>query len=261
MSFYNITKKTHNMNVLIIEDEKLAAEQLSNLLSRYDKNIFVLDVIDSVKSAVHWFKTNEMPELVFMDIQLADGLSFEIFDKIQVQSPVIFVTAYDQYAIQAFKVNSIDYLLKPLDFDELKTAVDKFKGKKQVAITQDFIDSIKNIVNNNYKNRFVVKVGEHIRPVSIEQINYFYSFQKATYINTSENKNYIIDFSLEQVEALIDPNLFFRINRKYLIRISSIRDIVTYSSSRLKIELINSEKNDIIVSRERVNDFKRWLDK
>lgn len=249
------------MKVLIIEDESLAAEQLINLLNKYDENINVLDVIDSVKNAVKWFKTNEKPELVFMDIQLADGLSFDIFDKVQFSSPVIFITAYDKYAIRAFKVNSIDYLLKPLDFDELKTALDKFKSNSQISVNQYIINRFKNMLTNNFKNRFVVKVGEHIRPINIEQINYFYSFQKATYINTSENRNYVIDYSLEQAEALIDPTLFFRINRNYLISFSSILDIISYSNSRLKIKLINSDKNDIIVSRERVNDFKKWLDK
>ena len=249
------------MRVLIIEDERLAAEQLINLLNKYDKNITVLDVIDSVKNAVQWLKINEKPELVFMDIQLADGLSFEIFEKIQLTSPVIFITAYDQYAIRAFKVNSIDYLLKPLDFDELKTAIDKFKSTKLSSINQDIIDKFKNILANNYKNRYVVKVGEHIRPINIEHINYFYSFDKATYINTIEKRNYVIDYSLEQAEALIDPNLFFRINRKYLISFASIIDIISYSNSRLKIKLVNTDENDIIVSRERVNDFKKWLDK
>ncbi len=249
------------MNVLIIEDERLAAEQLINLLNKYDKNITVLDVIDSVKNAVQWLKINEKPELVFMDIQLADGLSFEIFEKIQLTSPVIFITAYDQYAIRAFKVNSIDYLLKPLDFDELKIAIDKFKSTKLSSINQDIIDKFKNMLTNNFKNRFVVKVGEHIRPINIEKINYFYSFEKATYINTTENRNYVIDYSLEQAEVLIDPNLFFRINRKYLISFASIIDIISYSNSRLKIKLVNSDDNVIIVSRERVNDFKEWLDK
>ena len=249
------------MRVLIIEDESLAAEQLKNLLHKYDKSINVLDVIDSVKNAVKWFKTNEKPALVFMDIQLADGLSFDIFDKVQLTSPVIFITAYDQYAIRAFKVNSIDYLLKPLDFDELKTAVDKFRNTKQISVNQDIIDKFKNMLTNNFKTRFVVKVGEHIRPINIEQINYFYSFQKATYINTSGKRNYVIDYSLEQAEALIDPTLFFRINRNYLISFASILDIISYSNSRLKIKLVNSDKNDIIVSRDRVNDFKKWLDK
>ncbi|RLD58793.1 MAG: DNA-binding response regulator [Bacteroidetes bacterium] len=249
------------MKVLIIEDESLAAEQLINLLYKYDKNIIVLEVIASVKNAVKWLKNNEKPELVFMDIQLADGVSFDIFDKVELTSPVIFITAYDQYAIRAFKVNSIDYLLKPLDFDELKTAVDKFKNSKQSSVNQDIIEKFKNMLTNNYKNRFVIKVGEHIRPINIEQINYFYSFEKATYINTSENRNYVIDYSLEQAEALIDPTLFFRINRKYLISLASILDIVSYSNSRLKIKLVNSDKNDIIVSRERVNDFKKWLDR
>ncbi|MBE9466760.1 MAG: response regulator transcription factor [Bacteroidetes bacterium] len=249
------------MRVLIIEDESLAAEQLTNLLHKYDKSITVLEVIESVKNAVQWFKNNEKPELVFMDIQLADGISFDIFDKVQLTSPVIFITAYDQYAIRAFKVNSIDYLLKPLDFDELKTAVDKFKNSKQSSVNQDIIEKFKNMLTNNYKNRFVIKVGEHIRPINIEQINYFYSFEKATYINTTENRNYLIDYSLEQAESLIDPNIFFRINRKYLISLASVIDIISYSNSRLKIKLVNTDENDIIVSRERVNDFKKWLDR
>ncbi len=249
------------MNILIIEDEKIAAERLMKLLKKYDEKIIVLDIIDSIKNSVNWLTHNALPDLIFLDIQLADGISFDIFNQVDITCPIIFVTAYDTYAIRAFKVNSIDYLLKPLDFEEFKKAIDKFKNIRQPQITSDFINVFKNMIKNNYKNRFIVKIGEHIKTVDIDYIYYFYSYKKTTYINTVENKNYIIDFSLEYLESIINPDAFFRINRKYIINISSIKDIITYSSSRLKIILANSSENDIIVSRERIYDFKRWLDK
>lgn len=255
------------MKVVVIEDEVLAAERLIDLLKKYDLNIEILGIFDSVKRSVQWFKKNTHPDLSFMDIQLADGLSFEIFEQTIVNCPVIFTTAFDEYAVRAFKVNSIDYLLKPIDFNELSAAIDKFKSiqlSKSKNIKQTYnkvFDKVLNMLTQQYKNRFVIKVGEHIKFISIEDINYFYSLEKATYIKTENNNDYVIDYSLEQLENLIDPLLFFRINRKYLISLNSIMDIITYSNSRLKIKLSNSKDNDIIVSREKVQNFKKWLDR
>lgn len=252
------------MKVLIIEDEKLAADHLSALIKLYDQEIKILDRLDSVKKSVAWFNTNQQPELVFMDIQLADGISFEIFEQTIVQCPIIFTTAFNEYALKAFKVNSIDYLLKPIDFDELKIAIDKYKevrGLPEQSQYQKVMDSVLNMLTDNYKQRFVIKVGEHIKSIPVDNILYFYSLEKATFLHTTDDYNYVIDYSIEQLENLVDPQKFYRINRKYLISMDSIDDIISYSNSRLKIELKHSKDMDAIVAREKVNKFKKWLDR
>ncbi len=252
------------MKVIVIEDEKLAAERLVDLILDYDPGIEVLGRFDSVRKSVEWFNENDQADLAFFDIQLSDGVSFEIFDKTWVYCPVIFTTAFNEYAVRAFKVNSIDYLLKPIDEDELKRAIDKFKQThlaKNDMIQPAILDKFLHLLTNNYKQRFVIKVGEHIRSVPVENILYFYSMEKATFLNTMDDHNYVIDFSLEQVENMVDPEIFFRINRKYIITMNSILDIITYSNSRLKIELKHSDDQDVIVAREKVKQFKKWLDR
>jgi DNA-binding LytR/AlgR family response regulator len=252
------------MKVIVIEDEKLAAERLVDLILDYDPGIEVLGRFDSVRKSVEWFNENDQADLAFFDIQLSDGVSFEIFDKTWVYCPVIFTTAFNEYAVRAFKVNSIDYLLKPIDEDELKRAIDKFKQNylaKNEIVQPAILDKFLHLLTNNYKQRFVIKVGEHIRSVPAENILYFYSMEKATFLNTMDDHNYIIDFSLEQVENMVDPEFFFRINRKYMITIDSILDIITDSNSRLKIELKHSDDQDVIVAREKVKQFKKWLDR
>ena len=252
------------MKVVIIEDEIWAAELLEALIKDYDPAIEIIEIFDSVKRSVIFFNKNPQPDLVFMDIQLADGLSFEIFDKTLVECPVIFTTAFNEYAVKAFKVNSIDYLLKPIDTDDLKAAIDKYKklySEKPVALQYQVFDNILHKLTNKYKQRFVIKVGEHIRSIPVDEILYFYSLEKATYLHTAENRNYVIDYSLEQVESLVDPEKFFRINRKYLIAMNSFKDIISYSNSRLKIELLHSDDYDAIVAREKVRSFKKWLDR
>ncbi len=251
------------MRVLIIEDEKLAADRLEMLIKQYDSAIEIAGRLDSVKSSVKWLGTNPQPDLAFLDIQLADGLSFEIFEQTILDSPIIFTTAFDEYAVRAFKVNSIDYLLKPIDLDELTVAIEKFKRIQPQPDTeprQHIFDKVLNLLTDNYKRRFVIKVGEHIRSVPVEEILYFYSLEKATYLHTSGDRNYVIDYSLEQIENLIDPKLFFRINRRYIISLNSFTDIIAYTNSRLKIELLHSDDNDVIVAREKTSDFKKWLD-
>ena len=252
------------MNVLIIEDEPLAVKRLVDLIKKYDKDIEILAKISSVKKSVKWFNENKEADLVFMDIQLADGLSFDIFEQSQVDCPVIFTTAFDEYAIKAFKVNSVDYLLKPFDFNELSNSIEKYKTnfhiKSNNAIIQHSqIEEVVNMLTNKYKDRFVVKVGVHIKPIEIINILYFYSLQKATYIHTNGNKNYVIDFSLDQIENIVNPKIFFRINRKFVVNINAINDIVSFSNSRMKINLQGSDIEDIIVSREKVKSFKNWL--
>jgi two-component system LytT family response regulator len=255
------------MITLIIEDEKLAAERLIELISKYDSSIEVKKVLDSVEKSVEWFNSNPHPDLVFMDIQLADGLSFEIFEKTQVKSPVIFTTAYDEYTIRAFKVNSVDYLLKPIDYKELAAAIEKFrlnfgpKTKKEFRPDVEIYDRLISQLVHQYKNRFVIKVGVHIRSIPADEIDYFFICEKSTFICTEEGKNYAIDYYLDQLEKLIDPQLFFRINRKFIININAVKDIIVYSNSRLKIILKNPPDEDAIVSREKVRDFKEWLDR
>jgi len=200
-----------------------------------------------------------------MDIQLADGVSFQIFDQVEVKSPVIFTTAYDEYALKAFKVNSIDYILKPVDKTEFSQALRKLDGFMRVQTSQE--DLMKNIsqamsmLTRKYKERFVIKVGEHLKTVEVRNILYFYSQEKTTFCHANDNRSHILDFTLEQVEGLVDPNEFFRVNRKYLVRGESIQDIISYTNSRLRLVLKNSTDNDVIVARERVQEFRQWLDR
>jgi len=252
------------MRVLIIEDEVIAAERLQEMILKVIPEVTILGLLDSISSAVDWFGKNEGPDLAFFDIQLADGLSFEIFEQADVSCPVIFTTAYDEYALRAFKVNSIDYLLKPIDHDELKTAIDKYRSihaiTEEAPLSSQNIDNVLRLLTRKYKSRFVVKVGEHIRSISTDDIICFYSMAKASYIQTSEDRHYVMDHSLEQVEALVDPAHFFRVNRKFIIQLESISDIISYSNSRLKVILEKPTEEEIIVAREKVKDFKSWLE-
>ena len=253
------------MKVLIVEDEKMAANRLEKLLLELDETIEILDKLDSVKRTIKWLEENEA-DLLFFDIQLADGLSFEILEQVEVKTPIIFTTAFDEYAIKAFKVNSIDYLLKPIDPKDLKNALDKYHERFSVNKQTNGIDMqalaiAMNQLTKRYKERFVVKIGEHIKTVEVKDIRYLYSQEKMTFVNDIHNKKYIIDYTLEQVGDLIDPEEFYRINRKYLISMKAIKDIVAYSNSRLRIVLKDSDEMDAIVSREKVQDFKRWLDR
>ena len=249
------------MNCLIIEDEKVAAERLSGLIKNCDQSIEILEIIQSVKNAIKWLNTNPAPDLIFMDIQLADGLSFEIFEQAIVKTPVIFTTAYDEYALKAFKVNSIDYLLKPIDQDELNNAIDKFKENNTTKeIPAQVFDNILHSLTKNYKNKFVIKVGEHIKVFKIDDVQCFYSMEKYTFLQNNSGRDYAIDYTLNQLEDLLNPAKFFRINRKFIVSFAAISDIISYSNSRLKVKLISNESNDLITSREKVQDFKKWLE-
>lgn len=252
------------MKVLIVEDESMAAKRLTTLLQKLEPEIEILDQLDSVKTAVKWLSEN-YADLLFFDIQLADGLSLEIFNQVKINTPIIFTTAFDEYAIKAFRLNSIDYLLKPIDPEELKHALEKFHRNfskaNPVQPNLNLLEQAMQMLTKQYKERFVVKIGEHIHTVSVSDAAYFYSQEKATFLQSVEKKRYIIDYTLEEVEALVDPKEFFRINRKYLISLKGIKDIVTYSNSRLRIILSQSDEMDAIVSREKVQDFKKWLDR
>ena len=252
------------MDILIVEDEPHAAQRLQMLASELIPNANILARIDTVKKAVEWLKLNS-PQLIFMDIQLADGLSFHIFEQVKVESPVIFTTAYDEYALRAFKVNSIDYILKPVDKEELNAALQKLKNLsgdtvRQEAILGNIAQALE-LLHKRYKTRFVVKVGEHLRTIDVDTILYFFSQDRTTFCVTDDNRNHVLDYTLEQLEDMLDPDAFFRINRKYLVRSSAIKDIISYTNSRLKLVLKGSTDKDIIVARERVQQFKEWLDK
>ena len=251
------------MKVLIIEDEKPAARRLNRMLGK--QQVEVGTMLHSVAEAKDWFLANEHPDLIFLDIQLSDGISFEIFEEIEIKSAVIFTTAYDQYALEAFKLNSIDYLLKPIDEDDLSIAIEKFKSFKpqQETSVVSFDDIKKLLLNDNkrtYKSRFTIKVGQHLKIIESDDIECFYSKDKATYIYTNSERSYLLENSLEQLEEQLNPKQFFRISRKFFININAIKDIVSYSNTRLKIQLHKFNEHELIVSRERVKGFKEWLD-
>lgn len=250
------------MRILLIEDERLAADRLRKMVAAALPEAVIEGPLVSVKKAVSWFQQEEAPDLAFLDIQLADGLSFEIFEQVQVKTPVIFTTAYDEYAIKAFKVNSIDYLLKPIQEDCLQQAIQKFKNlvKQERTVDPLVLEKMMLQMNRQYKTRFIVKIGEHIHAVPVEDVLYFFSEEKATFLVTNQHKRFIIDYALDHVEQMVDPNLFFRTNRKFLLSFSSIRNIIAYSGSRLKIELQNGGDHEVLVSREKVGPFKEWLD-
>ena len=251
------------LNVLIIEDEEPAAKRLQKMLKEIEPDAVVLENIVSVSSAIKWFKNNAAPNLVFSDIQLSDGLSFDIFKAVEVTSPIIFTTAYDQYAIEAFKVNSIDFLLKPIKKDELENAVIKFR-KITSASPAPAIDINKILQSFNpsgveYKKRFVVRYGEHIKTINIEEVVYFYTEDKVNFLCTKDGRRFVIDLNLDTLESTLDPKTFFRINRQYIIGIHSIGEMLAYTKSRVLIKLIPPAKHETIVSTERSADFKLWL--
>ncbi|RCS27159.1 DNA-binding response regulator [Polaribacter sp. WD7] len=251
------------MKVLIIEDEKPAARRLYRMLA--ELNIDVEQMLHSVKESLNWLQNNTHPDLIFLDIQLSDGLSFEIFEEIEVKSAIIFTTAYDEYALKAFKLNSIDYLLKPIDDDELEAAVNQFKMQQpQQSDVQVNLEDIRkllvNPVDRKFKKRLSIKVGQHIKIIHIDEVECFYSENKSTYIHTKENRNYLLDNSLENWQEQLDPEHFFRANRTFIVHINAIKDIIAYSNSRLKLILHSYKEQEIIVSRERVKDFKNWID-
>jgi DNA-binding LytR/AlgR family response regulator len=250
------------MIVIIIEDEKPAARRLNRMLAHL--NIEVQQMLHSVEESLNWLQNNKHPDLIFLDIQLSDGLSFEIFEEIEVKSAIIFTTAYDEYALKAFKLNSIDYLLKPLDEDELKFAVTSYE-KKQPRQTNVQIDlnEIRNLLINpidrKFKKRITVKVGQHIKIINIDEVVCFFSENKSTYIQTTSNRNYALDSSLEHWQEDLNPELFFRVNRTFIVHLNSIKDIIAHSNSRLQLILHTGIDREIIVSRERVKDFKNWI--
>ena len=254
------------MITLIIEDEKPAARLLQRKLEKLD--VKVETMLHSVEEAVQWFENNSHPDLIFLDIQLSDGLSFEIFEKIDIKSAIIFTTAYDEYALKAFKLNSIDYLLKPIDEDDLETAVAKFKARLPKVASEssnmqlDF-EQIRQMLSNpfekTYKKRFTVKIGQHLKVIATEEIECFFSENKGTYIRTYDNRDYLIDSTLEILEQELDKKDFFRVSRKFIVPLKAIKEIQVYTNSRLKVILPTYKDDEVVVSREKVQDFKSWL--
>ncbi len=251
------------MRILIIEDEEQAARRMENLVKELLPEAIVLDKLDSVKRSVQWFNSHAAPDLVLMDIQLADGISFQIFEQCRITCPVIFTTAYDEYALKAFKVNSIDYILKPIDKEELQNAFTKLKASRNTEPSQERLHKIElamQMLTKRSKSRFVVKVGEHLKTIEVEHILYFYSQDKATFCHTADKRDHILDYTLDQLEEMLDKQSFFRINRKYIISAKALQDIISYTNSRLRLVLKDSDDHDVIVARERVQEFKDWLD-
>ena len=249
------------MNVVVIEDEQAASRRLIRMLEKQD--LIVLASLSSVETAIEWFKNNSHPELIFLDIQLSDGLSFSIFESVNINSAIIFTTAFDAYALQAFKLNSIDYLLKPIDEDELKTSVAKYQNIHQESSLQNFdFEDIKKMLYRDkvvYKNRYTVQVGAHIKILAVSEIVCFYSENKGTYALMESGRSFLMEQTIESLVKELDPKAFFRISRKCIIQIAHIRDIVAFSNARLKIEIKPEIDIDLVVSRERVKDFKLWI--
>ena len=250
------------MNIIIIEDEKPAARLLQRKIEKLGLQVNTL--LHSVEESISWFQNTSHPDLIFLDIQLSDGLSFEIFEQINIKSAVIFTTAYDEYALRAFKLNSIDYLLKPIDEEELAIAISKFQNQfQQHNINSLDFEAIKRMLVNpiakEYRKRFSVKIGQQLKVIDLAEIECLYSENKGTYIHTLDNRDYLIDSSLEIVEAELNPKDFYRISRKFIIPMQSVKEIQVYSNSRLKISLPTYNSEEVIVARERVSDFKEWL--
>lgn len=255
------------MKIIIIEDEPLAAKRLQKLFLEIEKDAEVIAMFDSVKRSTEWLSKNTAPDLLLMDIQLSDGLCFDIFSKVNIETPVIFTTAYDEFALKAFKVNSVDYLLKPIDKDELQKAINKFKtqsGIKNAGISSVQMNNVIELLSKQhqqYKTRFLVKLGERLEPVSVNDIQYFFAEEKLTFLVTLQGKKLVIDPSLDELEPQLDPLQFFRLNRQYIASIHSIGNIFTHLNGKLKVLVKGLEKEDIFVSRERAPEFKKWLDR
>lgn len=248
------------MKVMIIEDEIPAAKKLSKYLGQYNNDIDIIGTAQSIETAVS-FLQNSLAEidLIFMDIQLTDGLSFEIFEHIEIKKPVIFTTAFDEYAIDAFRVNSVDYLLKPISFTALSQALKKWESLHHPQ-TENIKKALQTISKKSYKDRFLVKLGNRIHTIPTNEISYFYAEGRTVYIITMDQKKYIIDFTLEQLSDLLDPKLFYRINRSNILSMKSIQEILVYSNSRLKVSTLPVSEKELIVSREKVAEFKIWLE-
>lgn len=269
------TIKRKHMRILIVEDEDLAVKKIRKTLQSVDEGAEVAGVTDSIKSTVEWLESNETPDLILMDIELADGQSFEIFKLAEVRSPVIFTTSYDEYALKAFKVNSIDYLLKPVQKEELQAALDKFKSMKEKfsvkATASEVGEDLKldtllkelqqRLQPKEYRQRFLVKHGQKLVSVEVGEIAYFFSDGRLNFFKTSDNRKFVVDYTMDELEDMIDPKSFFRISRSFYVSVNSIEKIDDYFGNRLILGLRPAVDKEALVSREKVTDFKKWMGK
>jgi two-component system LytT family response regulator len=246
------------MKALIIEDEAAAVRRLTKLIQEVDANLEIVADLDSIETTLNWLENNPAPDLIFMDIHLADGSSFEIFNHTKIEKPIIFITAYDQYAIQAFKVNAIDYLLKPIKKAELEQALKKYQNLQQPS-GFDYQKLAKAVNRDEYNKRFLIRFGQQIRVVEFRDAAYFYTQDKVTFIVTKQGKRYPLDYSLEKLEEMANPRNFFRINRQFIINIEAIKEMYAYSKSRVKIDLQPACELETVVSTDRSPLFKKWL--
>ncbi|MBC6489698.1 LytR/AlgR family response regulator transcription factor [Flavihumibacter stibioxidans] len=259
------------MKVLIIEDEDLAVRKLQKTLQSVDSGAEVVGITDSIRSSVKWLQDNQAPDLILMDIELADGQSFEIFDKVEVNSTVIFTTSYDEYALKAFKVNSVDYLLKPVQKEDLEAALEKFKKMKQLLGSVEGqgnlnVDSLvkelqQRLQPKEFRKRFLVKQGQKLVSVEVDDIAYFYSDGRVNFFKTSDNRKFIVDYTMDELESMLDPDRYFRISRSFYVSIESVEQIHDYFGNRLLLNLQPAVDKEAIVSREKVSDFKKWMGK
>jgi two-component system response regulator LytT len=256
------------MRIVIIEDEAPALTRIKKLVTEIAPEVDIIATADSIEAAAYLFNTIENIELALMDIELADGQSFEIFNRAVVKCPVIFTTAYDEFALKAFKVNSIDYLLKPIDKEELKAAIDKFRVLHKASANTDYdarfkalLQELKADKKEHYKSRFLIKSGAKLVSVSTGDIAYFHAYDKMVYVITRQGQKYIIDHSLEEISKMLDPKAFFQVNRQFIASFPAIQSVHTYFNGKLKIELQPASTDEVIVSRERAGEFKDWLSK
>ncbi len=254
------------MKILIVEDEDLAVKKLEKTIRTVDPEIEIMGVTESIQSSVEWLQNHDQPDLIFMDIELADGQSFEIFNMTEVKSPVIFVTSYDEYALKAFKVNSVDYLLKPIQKDELEMALNKYR---KLTVNNPYSLNVESLVKElqsklqpkEYRTRFLVKHLQKLVSVEVNDIAYFYSDGRLNFFKTLDNKRYLVDYLMDELEQMLDPRRYFRINRSFFVSIDSIEKIEDYFGFRLILQLKPTIDKEVIVSREKVSDFKKWMGK
>lgn len=246
------------MNVVIIEDELPAYRRLAKLVDEVIPGVTIVGHLDSVAEAKEWFIANKTPDIVFMDVHLADGSAFDLLKLTKIDAPIIFTTAYDQYAIDAFKASSIDYLMKPIKKEELKTAIDKLEEFKKLF--NEKAHALEQVLNSpEYKRRFIIRFGEHIKTLEVDEIAYCYSENKGTMARTFEGRNYPMDHNLDALQTMLDPKTFFRLNRQYLINIRAIDEMKTHTKARVIVSLKPPVKEAPVVSSEKAADFKRWL--
>jgi len=252
------------MNLIIIEDEKLSAERLRHLVAKIDSSINILGVLSSVEKAKEWFRDNSAPDVMLLDIQLSDGTAFDLLESIHIFPCIIFTTAYDEYALKAFKYNSIEYLLKPIDKIELTNALEKFRNLNHFPLSDrsiaEKLENAKKSIIGDYKRRFLIKIGAQFQNIEVTEIAYIYYQNGSCIVRTKDGRKLPIDYSLEQLEDILDPMVFFRVNRQFLVKAEAIHEIHTYLNSRLLLKLNPQFETEVIISRDRVTDFKRWMD-